>query len=189
MEFIYKGKRVLSIGARKRVLKRFSEALMNQGFHAVWTTYNANIDAILSEFNATDFDVITFGRGVSSSDKQTLKQRFREQNEKIEFVDGLAPITNLLVEQIKLACMPRNHKQIRLEFDNKGNIVIENQASCYVTVKQYTLNWLYQSKEVTIIEKQLGSGIFRFPIKMTLGSNFIVVIQDGVVSNILSCFN
>jgi hypothetical protein len=59
----YRGKRVLSIGARKRVLKSLTAELNRQGFIAHWTnTYN-DPDTVLREHHAENYDVIAFGHG------------------------------------------------------------------------------------------------------------------------------
>lgn len=145
-----------------------------------------DIPFLTSAFNASDFDIIAFGRGVSPENKQRLKQTYKEQNPKIQFVDGLAPITNLLVDQIKWACVPDHESSIKAKvtFDGANGIRVETRTSCRLTVKHYTLNWLFQSKERVVADQQIDGGTYRFSLKPSRGRNFLVIMQDGMVSEI-----
>jgi len=139
MNSIYAGKRVLSIGARRRVLEALTEALNRQGFSAVWTNRHKDVSFLIREFDALAFDIIAIGRGVRPENKERLKQAYREQNPDVTIVDGLAPITNLLVDQIKLACLPDDVLPVRPETDRERHLVIETRESCHLTIKQLYL--------------------------------------------------
>jgi hypothetical protein len=182
---LYSGKRVLSIGASQKVLTRFSDALTKQGFVSTWTTNYEDVEGVLNQFNALDFDVIAFGRGVSDSNKLRFKQKFKEQNPDITFVDGLAPITNLLVDQIKLACMPRSLNNVAVNTRTPGEMEVIANAPTYLTVKQYRLNRFYQKKEKMIFEEiiQTGQTVIRIPKRP--GIHFLVLSQDGIVFEII----
>lgn len=186
MESMYVGKKVLSIGARERVLTALSEELKRHGFSAVWTNRYDDVPFLTGQFHAGDFDIIAFGRGVSADNKQRLKQVYKEQNPDIRFVDGLAPITNLLVDQVKLACLPDHYTPINMEMDNDSGIVVESQADCRLTIKHYTLNRLFQSKEKVAADQHIDKGSYRFPVKTSRGRNFLVAVQDGIVTKIMS---
>jgi len=186
MNSIYAGKRVLSIGARRRVLEALTEALNRQGFSAVWTNRHKDVSFLIREFDALNFDIIVFGRGVSPESKERLKQAYREQNPNVTIVDGLAPITNLLVDQIKLACLPDDVLPVRPETDRERHLVIETRESCHLTIKHYTLNWLFQSKETVLVNETVDAGRHKFPFKRSGGRNFVTVLQDGIVTGVTS---
>jgi len=167
MNSIYAGKRVLSIGARRRVLEALTEALNRQGFSAVWTNRHKDVSFLIREFDA-------------------LAQAYREQNPDVTIVDGLAPITNLLVDQIKLACLPDDVLPVRPETDRERHLVIETRESCHLTIKHYTLNWLFQSKETVLVNETVDAGRHKFPFKRSGGRNFVTVLQDGIVTGVTS---
>jgi len=186
MKTLYAGKRVLSIGARRRVLEALTEALKHQGFSAVWTNRYKDVPYLIREFDALAFDIIAFGRGVSPENKERLKRAYKGQNPDAVFVDGLGPITNLLVDQIRLACLPDDRLPVRPETAREQDLVIETRERCHLTIKHYTLNWLFQSKETVLVNETVEAGRHRFPFKRSGGRNFVTVLQDGIVTGITS---
>lgn len=180
----YKGKRVLSIGARKNILSKLTDGLHQQGFNASWSDNTTNIEQIPKQYRSSDYDVIAFGRGVKSQQKQLLRRIYKAQNPTIEFVDGLAPIPNLLIEQIKLACRPKNLNRFTIEIVDAKDLQINSYEDCHLIIKHYKLNWLFQSKENTIFDGNLNKAQLSIPIKRSGGKNFIVIFQNGAVADV-----
>lgn len=90
--------RILLIGKRKSVLIKLTEALSKEGFESDWIN---NISKAASHHDGKKYSVVAFGRGVKRFDKEYPKQKYLEQNSKMIFVEGLAPIPELFVEQVK----------------------------------------------------------------------------------------
>lgn len=90
--------RILLIGKSKRILKKLAQALTIEGFDCVWVN---KITEMSKYFSNGSYDLVAFGRGILRFDKEHLKGAFLKQNPTILFIDGLAPITELLVAQIK----------------------------------------------------------------------------------------
>ena len=183
---VYAGKHVLSIGARQRVLEKLSEALKNEGFSAVWTNRYTDVPYLIREYHASAFDVIAFGRGVSLENRHRLKEEYRTQNPDVKFVDGLAPITNLLVDQIKCAFMPNHVVPVVVRRDSSDGLVVESRERCRLRIRHYGLNWLFQSRESVLADQPIDEGMYRFPVKRSGGRQFIVAEQDGYVTDVMS---
>jgi hypothetical protein len=183
---VYAGKRVLSIGARRRVLEALSEALRREGFSAVWSDRYADVPYLIREFEASAFDVIAFGRGVSPENRRRLKEVFLGQNPDVNFVEGFAPITNLLVDQIKCAFMPDHVMPVVVRRDSTGGLVVESRERCRLRIKHYRLNWLFQTRESMLADQPIEGGTYRFPVKRSGGRRFIVAEQDDIVTRVMT---
>lgn len=179
----YVGKRVLTIGASKKILKKFTSELNSQEFTASFSNAYEYPNKVFQEFNGSDFDVIAMGRGVSETNKNVLLTRFKEQNPKIVIVEGFAPITNLFVDQIKLACLPGDYGSLIIKSSFEG-IQIFLTSECRLKVKSYHINWLYMSKEKDLLNEKKSIGTFSNPLKMKKNT-FIVISQNEVVTNII----
>jgi hypothetical protein len=179
MDNRYAGRKVLSIGARKKVLIKFSEELSKEGFSATWTDH-MDPEFVLNEFNAENFDVITFGRGVSSENNRIYREKFSRQKPSITFVNGLAPISNLLVDQVKLAIGLPTDVPVFVHLC-AGGLRIISPAPGKVTVKQYVLSWLFHAREKIIFDKLVSKGEFTIPVEKKGGKNFVVAKMNGVV--------
>lgn len=183
---IYKGKRVLSIGASKRVLSKLSKALEADGFIALWTNNYNNPDQVTKQFNTKGFDVIAFGRGVSDENRKMLIERFKIQHPTISFVYGLAPITDLLIDQVKLALKPLKSLELSVVFTTPENLTISTSDSIFLTGKLYRLNWLYQVREKVIINEHLDNNSKTYLIPKQRGERFLVIKQKDIVIDIIN---
>lgn len=183
---MYKGKRVLSIGASKKVLSKLSKTLEEAGFITQWTNNYNNPEQVIKKFNARDFDVIAFGRGVSKENKKIFKGQFKTQNPAISFMDGLAPITNLLIDQIKLALKPVESPKLSVVFTTSENLTISTDDSIYLIGKLYRLNWLYQARENIIFNEHFDKNSKTYPIPKQRGERFLVIKQKDIVVDIIN---
>lgn len=173
-------KRVLSIGKRKGVLKPFTDELIKQGFSACWTN---KINRATSDFNGKNFDLIAFGRGVDNENKETIKNTFSRQNPGITFLSGLAPITDLLVAQIKYALFDQSQAEHIIEefnVSNSGKITFSLTANrpCALEITLYSQNLFFQTKRTTLFKQTIESGnrnILTEKKKTKFRQDFIVV--------------
>jgi len=177
---LYQYKKILSIGARQSVLESVSAELISQGFDASWTNLCNDTNDILQKFNARHYDVITFGRGVSAGNKKYLMQKFSAQHPGIVFVEGMAPIAGLLVDQVKQALTPVNDL-ITINW-NESEITVNAPTPSRVVIKHYRLNWLFQSREKTLVDQEMKTGTV--PFKKRGGRNFISVTINGMVFSV-----
>ncbi|QHT69959.1 hypothetical protein GXP67_26585 [Rhodocytophaga rosea] len=178
----YLGKRVLLIGASKKVLNRLTLALNKSGFVTTSSQSYNQPEQIFSEFTATDFDVIALGRGVSNTHKEMIITAFSVQNPAIAVVKGLAPITELLVDQVKLACLPAIFSLEEAQVDS-DSIRVTIPTACQLKVTLYYLNWLYLSYRKILQDTYTGAGIVNIPLSRHTG--FISISQDGVITHVI----
>gem|GEM_PF-1081942 len=91
---------VLLFGRSRKVLRKLSAALSEQG---IPSTCDQTTAGALRHLAARPFDLIAFGRGVSGRDKNRIRQSALQRDPSVLFIEGLAPVTSLLVAQIKTA--------------------------------------------------------------------------------------
>jgi hypothetical protein len=160
-------RRVLLIGRNPTVLAELGQALRSEGF-AVQTT--DLVEKASQDFNAANFDLIAFGRGVDEETKAFLKASFRTQHASIYFVDGLAPIIPLLVKQIKetLQAKPADEKLLTYfgcDLSETLTISIALREACQVAVDFYQLDAVHNTRQDTLISTYLQAGNYQFKIE------------------------
>jgi hypothetical protein len=102
--------RVLVVGRLPGVLQDVTEQLVAQGVSA-----RGSIDAehAADQFDARDFDLISFGGGVVGPLNERLRREFTQQNSQVQFLDVFAPVA---VKQITSA-LAGPHKPLRYVAD------------------------------------------------------------------------
>ncbi|MXV51359.1 hypothetical protein GS399_10295 [Pedobacter sp. HMF7647] len=173
----YIGKRILAIGTKASVLVQFVGKLQKEGFV---TSHSANLKTVLTDFNGKDFDLIVIGRGIKKQQKDLLSDAFKKQNAGVKIVNGLAPITNMLLEQVKQTFIDDAYrKELVLNFDNNHlEITCDFRTEHTLIIKEYSLNWLYQARETILFQASLVKGKFTSPVKPG-NEKFISVIIDN----------
>lgn len=185
-------KRILLIGRNPAILTNLASALAEEGL-VVKTTNR--VEQASQDFNAADFAVIAFGRGVDAATNAALRASFSDQNPAIRFVDGLAPVIPLLVKQIKLALSDRQvTEQILTDFSyedtNPPRIHITATAPCQVSIDLYQLDTVHHTQQKTFVSEFVTAGNHTFPmenwpdIKSTL--SFLVAETDNSDLQVLS---
>ena len=96
--------RTLVIGRSPEVNRSVVEPLLHAGIDAQGSTQPEEASR---RFDARQFDLIAFGRGVHSSLSDRLKREFKAQNPGIRFADVFAPVA---VKQI-LAALAHDQPQ------------------------------------------------------------------------------
>jgi hypothetical protein len=173
--------RVLLLGKRARVLNQLAEALRREGFTVQQET---ELDRVESRVDAGTFDVVALGRGVTGTRREAIVKALRARNRSLRVVDGLAPITPLLVAQIQEAIgTPSGEARIVRSAaiepgDRRVSLTLRRAAN--VTVDLHRLDPLYRAHEERVHDGPLGPGRHILPSKgrVTAGERFIVIRAD-----------
>jgi hypothetical protein len=113
--------RVLLIGKRAAVLTRLQAALRDIGVEADLTQDVGG--AARGELRR--YAAVAFGRAVGEADRDRMKEAFRAANPDVLYVDGLAPITPLLVAQFEEALARRSEAERKIASVTAANGRIE----------------------------------------------------------------
>src|SRR5688572_12331508 len=89
--------RVLLVGRRPRVLDELGRALRSVGMHVREET---DVDRVRRGIDGSTVDVLALGRAVPGSIRDGLVAALRARNPLVKVVDGLVPITAVLVAQV-----------------------------------------------------------------------------------------
>ncbi len=149
--------RVLLIGKRAAVLTRLQAALREIGIEADLTQDTAGAD----RRQLRGYGAVAFGRAVGDQDRARMKDAFRAANRAVAFVDGLAPITPLLVAQFEQALdrRPEHERRLGEVTVSEDGIRFELRARARVRVTIYRLTRLYRTRTEQLLDEQLAPGI------------------------------
>jgi hypothetical protein len=148
-------KRVLAVGKSRRVLSKLTSALTEAGFDAQWTNDPATAS---QRFRPGDVDLVAFGRGVGSKDRSRLRADFSNGNPAVLFVDGLAPITPLLVAQVQAAfsAQPQQARVLEQLTAGDGALTIGVRDDSDVEVTVYRLDRLFREISSKSVDEPLA---------------------------------
>ncbi len=106
------------------------------------------------------YAAVAFGRAVGEADRSRMKARFRAPNPQVVYVDGLPPITPLLVAQFEEALDRRSEteRKIRAVAVANGRIELELRAPTRVLLTAYRLTRLYRTRTEQLVDERLQSG-------------------------------
>jgi len=90
--------RILVIGRSPNVILDAAEILRTKGFQAAATN---QFDEVLTEYDATNLDVVVFGGMVPPDTKRYLREEISKINGHVTFVQGLAGIAGLIAAQVE----------------------------------------------------------------------------------------
>jgi hypothetical protein len=174
--------RVLLIGKRAAVLTRLQAALREIGIEADLTqdTRNAERDQLRK------YAAVAFGRAVGESDRARMRDAFRAASPDVRFVDGLAPITALLVAQFEQALdrRPEDDRRLRSATVSDGQLELELRAEAQVRVTLYRLTRLYRTRTDVVLDERLQPGTHKVGLGRRLARTkevFAVVRADDEV--------
>lgn len=161
-------KNILLIGRNPTVLANLDEALTAEGFATKMTNL---VEQASQDFSGADFDLIAFGRGVDEVTNAYLRTRFSTQNPAVIFVDGLAPITSLLVQQIKLALadtllLEKTLTKFTCQSVDCAHVQITVTAACQLTIELYQLDAVHHNQQTTLVSKFVTAGNHTFSVKL-----------------------
>jgi hypothetical protein len=173
--------RVLLVGKRARVLNQLADALKREG---MTVTQETELDQLERRIDASTVDVVALGRGVRGSRREAIVNGLRARNPSLRVVDGLAPITPLLVAQIQEALnTPARESRIVSSAsiepgDRRVSLTLRRKAN--VTVDLHRLDPLYRAHRERVHDGPLNPGRHILPTKgrVTAGERFIVIRAD-----------
>lgn len=174
--------RVLLVGKRARVLDHLADALRAEGFHVREET---DLQRVRTHVDGSTVDVLALGRAVTGARREALVAALRQKNPALRVVDGLAPITPLLVAQVQEALTTpgagsRIVEAVGVEVADRS-VAISLRRAANVTVVYHRLDALYRAHEQQLHSGPLSRGNHWFPVRgsVTRGERFVVVRADG----------
>ncbi len=178
--------RVLLVGKRARVLDRLADALRNEGMHVREDT---DFEHARTHVDGSTIDVLALGRAVTGARREGLVSSLKAKNPSLKVVDGLAPITPLLVAQIQEAVTDPGEAARVVSgagiLPGDDRVVLTLRRPATVAIVLHRLDALYRAHEQRIYDGPLGRGRHTFPTraktraKPTRGERFLVVRADG----------
>ncbi|MBR7837286.1 hypothetical protein KDL01_28670 [Actinospica durhamensis] len=149
-------RRVLLIGKRAGVLTRLAAALRARGIAAdeVRDPTGAGVDP------SGGHRVVAFGRAVKPADRDRLRRTLGAADPEVVFVDGYAPIVELLVAQCEQALdrRPLGRRAI-VDASVRGGIVdLELRGPCRLRITSYRLDGLYRTHTRELFDRAVRAG-------------------------------
>jgi len=173
--------RILLVGKRARVLDELAASLTQMGLHVREETDVERAGAL----DGSSLDVLSLGRAITGTKRTELIRKLRMQNPRIKVVEGLAPITPLLVAQVEEALTSPGLDagvvgSATLETAN-ARVVVTLRRACETSVVLHRLDMLYRAHEIRIHDGPLLRGKNFLPIsgRFSRGERFLVVRADG----------
>lgn len=171
-------RRVLLIGRRASVLTRLAAALRAEGIEADRLQDPAAAAA------RSGYRVVAFGRAVKPADRERVRREFAEADPDVVFVDGYAPITDLLVAQFEQALdrRPLGRRAI-VDASVRGGIVdLELRSPCRLRITAYRLDALYRTHTRELFDRQVEPGTHSAALDARSAKSrnaFVVIRADG----------
>lgn len=128
---------VLLIGKRARILDDVAGYLRAM-HHDVTLTNNLDMQWLRS-IDVRMFSAVAFGRALSAEQKSELTEHYLQQNPLLVFVEGWAPIPELIAYQVLAAGSPISGLNI-------DGSTLRTEDHRELRVKGYRLSWLYRLK-------------------------------------------
>jgi hypothetical protein len=176
------GKRVLLIGKRAKVLVRLQDPLREVSIDAELTQdlTGAGIG------DQGEYAAVAFGRGVNDKDRARMKAAFSAANRDVALVDGLAPITPLLVAQFEeaLGRRPKEERRIAEVTVSGGRVVLDVRSDCRVRITSQRLDRLYRTHTEQAFDGRLAPGTHAIQLSRRLArarDAFVVARTDDEV--------
>jgi hypothetical protein len=176
--------RVLLVGKRARVLDHLANALTRLGLSVREET---DLDRA-RKIDGVTVDVLAVGRAIKPAQRDELYRALRARNPRLQLVQGLAPITPLLVAQVEEA-LTTSSRDVRvvggahLEVPYQRIVVVMRRA-VDATVVMHRLDLMYRAHETIIHRGPLARGRNFLPIKgrHLRGERYLVVRAAGQTS-------
>jgi hypothetical protein len=173
--------RVLLLGKRARVLDQLAAALRQEGLTVRQET---NLDGVRTGFDGSTVDVVALGRAVTGARREAIVNALRAKNPALRVVDGLAPITPLLVAQVKeaLTAPSQEARIVSAAWIDPGDwgVLLTLRRAANVTVDLHRLDALYRAHQEHVHDGKLDRGrhVLRTKGRATHGEQFLVIRAD-----------
>ena len=182
----YAQRRVLLIGKSQLVLDESVAGLRDLGHKAEATNDFADITG---RFDVKEIDLVVFGGQVPADRKAELREEIGTINPGVIFVQGLAGIPGLIVNQVQGA-FTANHQDTRraptyTPDDRSIRLTLANQADVKVTVWWQTsfVPPDPKSDSLLLLDNQLAAGDYAIPVPdhVPPKAAFATVQVDGAI--------
>lgn len=147
-----------------------------------------DINRARSQIDGATVDVLAVGRTIKPAHRDELFRTLRAKNPKLRLVEGMAPITPLIVAQIEeaLTTPSRDARAVGsayLEIPNR-RIVVTMRIAAESVVVMHRLDMLYRAHEMNVHHGPLARGRNYLPVrgKYQRGERYIVVRAAGQTS-------
>lgn len=166
--------RVLAIGARKSVLDALSE---DANAHHIEVEGTQNMDITPDDLGGQPFDLVFWGRAVLPQQKESQKISFSAAFPHIEFLDGFAPIPQVLTAQLlEWKSKKEGNAPFEAHFD-QGNKTLSLKViePSFFTLQDFSLSaqWAIETREHH--QGYLAAGEYQFPIAPHSTTHFLVL--------------
>jgi hypothetical protein len=155
-------RRVLLIGKRASVLTSLQSALREVGIEA---DLAQDVTAVRPD-GLRRYDAVAFGRAVKEDDRARMRAVFTTANPSAIFIDGLAPITPLLVAQFEeaLGALEAREKQIGHVRASVDRLEFELRVPARMRAAAYNLTLLYRTRILQLLDRRLDAGPHHLPL-------------------------
>lgn len=170
-------RRVLLIGKRAGVLTRLAAALQDQGIEAdrLQNLTGTGVDP------GAGYRAVAFGRAVKPADRERLRRVFTDADPDVVFVDGYAPIIELLVAQFEQALdrRPLSRRAIVDAAVRDGLVDLELRSPCRLRITSFRLDPLYRTHRRDLFDRQVEPGPHSAALdaRAAKSSNAFIVIR------------
>lgn len=176
---------VLLVFQRARVMDEVADGLRRIGLTVREET---DVQRARTQVDGATVDVLAVGRSVKPDKRDELVRTLRARNSALRVVNGLAPITGLLVAQVEeaLTSPGRDSRIVRdaaLETVN-SRVVVTLRKPADTTVDLYRLDMLYRAHESHVYAGPLvrGRNYLHVGGRYARGDRFLVVRAGGQTS-------
>jgi hypothetical protein len=157
--------RILVIGRSPSVILDAADILRSKGFRADATN---QFDEVLTEYDATDLDVVVFGGMVPPNTKRFLKEEISKVNGHVTFVQGLAGIAGLIAAQVEsVTSTAGDHNGIAYD-TTKRSVQLTLQEPAQVVVEAWWATSFTppepMSTSLRVIDSHFDSGEYSVPL-------------------------
>ena len=157
--------RILVIGRSPSVILDAADILRGKGFRADATN---QFDEVLTEYDATDLDVVVFGGMVPPNTKQFLREEISKVNGHVTFVQGLAGIAGLIAAQVEgVTSTAGDHNGIAYD-TAKRTVQLTLQEPAQVVVEAWWATSFRPpeptSTSLRVIDSHFDSGEYSVPL-------------------------
>jgi hypothetical protein len=166
--------RILIIGRSPSVILDAADILRDKGFRADATN---QFDEVLTEYDATDFDVVLFGGMVPADTKRHLRDEISKLNDHVTFVQGLAGIAGLIAAQVEGVTSPAGdgvayeNRTVQLTLKEPAEVIVEAFWGTSFTPPEP------KSASMRVIESRFDAGehVIPLPDEIPAVASFVTV--------------
>jgi hypothetical protein len=177
--------RVLLVGKRARVLADLGRELRHTGLHVREET---DPEQAAVSVDGAAVDVVVLGRAFTGARRGRLIERLRDANPRLKVVDGMAPVTAVLVAQVHEALTaPSRDARVVADaaFEPASNrVVLMLRRPARIGVTLHRLDPIYRAHVTPVFSGPLDRGRQHLPLarRAGRGERFLVVEADGEVT-------